>query len=67
MYRIKILAGLLMRDNCKKFKDDEYYFYSKGIFDLVDLIEKTEDVKNINHTLKTNEYLTHNGESKGGK
>ena len=79
MDRIKKLAGLLMRDGCKKFKekskevalggskDDEYYSYWSGIFDLVDLIEKTEHIKNINHTLKTDEYLTYNNESKGGK
>lgn len=67
MDRIKKLAGLLMRDGCKKFKDDEYYSYWKGVFDLVDLIEKTEHIKNINHTLNTDEYLTYDNKSKGGR
>jgi len=65
MDRIKTLAGLLMRDKLasKKLKDNEYAFYFDGIYDLIQLIERTEDVKNINHTLSTDEYLNYNSQS----
>ena len=59
MDKIKTLAGLLMRDkiNSKKLKKNEFFFYFQGIVELIELINKTEHIRNIDHTLKTDEYL----------
>ena len=63
MDNIKTLAGLLLRDKSKNMKSHQYGFYFQGICDLIELIEKTENVKNINPTLSTDEYLTYNSQS----